>query len=156
MVRISACRLRPALSLIIPSESRSARETVRVSFSTGVSLMRAPPPRISRRASPLEAASPARLKSSKAGMPQASRPRGTVIMKSTVHGLVPVDTAPLIVNEITLVGSRCGRFEAALPLLAGGGIRVEEMIAARYALREAPQAFARAAARGTLKVLLTA
>ena len=45
-------------------------------------------------------------------------PRGTVIMKSTVHGLVSIDTAPAIVNEITLVGSRCGRFEAALPLLS--------------------------------------
>ena len=41
-------------------------------------------------------------------------PRGTVIMKSTVHGLVTIDTAPAIVNEITLVGSRCGRFEPAL------------------------------------------
>jgi alcohol dehydrogenase len=83
-------------------------------------------------------------------------PRGTVIMKSTVHGMIAVDTAPLIVNEITLVGSRCGRFEAALPLLGDPGIRVEEMIAARYALREAPEAFAHAASRGTLKVLLTA
>ena len=46
-----------------------------------------------------------------------TRPRGTVILKSTVHGTVAVDTAPIIVNEITLVGSRCGRFEAALPLL---------------------------------------
>jgi alcohol dehydrogenase len=84
------------------------------------------------------------------------RPRGTVILKSTVHGMVAVDTAPLIVNEITLVGSRCGRFEAALPLLGDPGIRVEQMIAARYPLREAPEAFARAAAGGTLKVLLTA
>lgn len=84
------------------------------------------------------------------------RPRGTVIMKSTVHGMVAVDTAPLIVNEITLVGSRCGRFEAALPLLGLPGIRLEEMIAARYALREASEAFARAATGGTLKVLLTA
>jgi alcohol dehydrogenase len=83
-------------------------------------------------------------------------PRGTVILKSTVHGMVAVDTAPLIVNEITLVGSRWGRFEAALPLLNHPGIRVEEMIAARYALRQAPEAFARAAAGGTLKVLLTA
>ena len=41
-------------------------------------------------------------------------PRGTVIMKSTVHGLVTIDTAPAIVNEITLVGSRCGRFEPAI------------------------------------------
>jgi len=83
------------------------------------------------------------------------RPRGTVILKSTVHGMVAVDTAPLIVNEITLVGSRCGRFEAALPLLAHPGVRVEQMIAASYSLREAPEAFARAAERGTLKVLLT-
>jgi alcohol dehydrogenase len=82
-------------------------------------------------------------------------PRGTVILKSTVHGMVAVDTAPLIVNEITLVGSRCGRFEAALPLLDRPGVRVEEMIAARYALREAPEAFAKAATSGTLKVLLT-
>jgi hypothetical protein len=42
-----------------------------------------------------------------------TRPRGTVILKSTVHGTVAVDTAPIIVNELTLVGSRCGRFEAA-------------------------------------------
>ena len=82
------------------------------------------------------------------------RPRGTVILKSTVHGMVAVDTAPLIVNEITLVGSRCGRFEAALPLLEHPGIRVEEMIAARYPLWDAPAAFSRAAERGTLKVLL--
>jgi len=82
-------------------------------------------------------------------------PRGTVILKSTVHGMVAVDTAPLIVNEITLVGSRCGRFEAALPLLPHPGVRVEETIAASYALQEAPEAFARAGTSGTLKVLLT-
>ena len=56
-------------------------------------------------------------------------PRGTIILKSTVHGLAAVDTAPLIVNEITLVGSRCGRFEAALPLLEHPSVRVEQMIA---------------------------
>jgi len=77
-----------------------------------------------------------------------------VILKSTVHGAVPVDTAPLIVNEVTLVGSRCGRFEAALPLLGHPLIPVEEMIAGRFALGDAPRAFARAAARGTLKVLI--
>jgi threonine dehydrogenase-like Zn-dependent dehydrogenase len=83
-----------------------------------------------------------------------TRPRGTVILKSTVHGTVAVDTAPIIVNELTLVGSRCGRFEAAFPLLAHPLVRVEEMIAARFPLAEAPQAFARAAERGVLKVLL--
>ena len=83
-----------------------------------------------------------------------TRPRGTLILKSTVHGTVGVDTAPVIVNEITLVGSRCGRFEAAIPLLTHPMIPLERMIAARFALRDAPQAFERAAARGTLKVLL--
>ena len=84
-----------------------------------------------------------------------TRPRGTLILKSTVHGMVAIDTAPVIVNEITLVGSRCGRFEAALPLIGHALIRVEQMIADRFPLAEAPAAFARAAERGVLKVLLT-
>src|SRR5262249_54312764 len=91
------------------------------------------------------------------GLRQAAamtRPRGTLILKSTVHGMVPIDTAPLIVNEITLVGSRCGRFEAALPLLHL--MRVDEMVADCFPLKEAARAFARAADRGVLKVLLTA
>ena len=81
-------------------------------------------------------------------------PRGTVILKSTVHGMVPVDTAPIIVNEITLVGSRCGRLEAALPLLRLPMMRLEELIDARFPLQDAPAAFSRAAERGTLKILL--
>jgi len=81
-------------------------------------------------------------------------PRGTVVMKSTVHGLVSIDTAPAIVNEITLVGSRCGRFEAALPLLASGKVRVESMISEEFPLDQAPKAFAHAAKKGVLKVLL--
>jgi len=83
-----------------------------------------------------------------------TRPRGTVILKSTIHGTVPVDTAPLIVNELTLVGSRCGRFEAALPLIAHDLIRVDDLIADSFPLAEAPKAFARAAEKGVLKVLL--
>ncbi|MGE5487002.1 MAG: MDR/zinc-dependent alcohol dehydrogenase-like family protein [bacterium] len=83
-----------------------------------------------------------------------TRPRGTIVMKSTVHGDVALDMAPVIVNEITLVGSRCGRFEPALALLERGAVRVDEMITERYALRDAPRAFARAAQRGALKVLL--
>jgi threonine dehydrogenase-like Zn-dependent dehydrogenase len=84
-----------------------------------------------------------------------TRPRGTVIMKSTVHETVKLDTAPVVVNEISLLGSRCGRFEPALRLLGSGKIHVEEMIADRFPLSEAPRAFARAAEKGTLKVLLT-
>ena len=85
-----------------------------------------------------------------------ARPRGTVVMKSTVHGEVPLDTAPAIVNEITLVGSRCGRFEPALELLAGDRLRVEEMISDRFPLAGAARAFERAAAGGVLKVLIQA
>ncbi len=83
-----------------------------------------------------------------------TEPRGTVVMKSTVHGLVSIDTAVPIVNEITLVGSRCGRMEAAIPLLASGKVRVDNLISDRYSLAEAPAAFARAATKGVLKVLL--
>jgi alcohol dehydrogenase len=81
-------------------------------------------------------------------------PRGTVVMKSTVHGLVSIDTAPAIVNEITLVGSRCGRFEAALPLLAAGKVNVGSMISEEFPLGRAPEAFVTAAKKGALKVLL--
>ena len=83
-----------------------------------------------------------------------TQPRGTIVLKSTVHGMVPVDTAPVIVNEITLVGSRCGRFEPALHLLERGLVNVEDLISERMRLREAPKAFARAAEKGCLKVLL--
>jgi alcohol dehydrogenase len=83
-----------------------------------------------------------------------TRPRGTVILKSTVHGLVGVETAPVIVNEITLVGSRCGRFEPALDLLNRNLIPVEEMISEQLPLADAPRAFERAAQKGVLKVLL--
>jgi threonine dehydrogenase-like Zn-dependent dehydrogenase len=85
-----------------------------------------------------------------------TRPRGTLILKSTVHGLVPVDTAPVIVNELTLVGSRCGRFEPALKLLKSGKVNVKGMIADRFRLSDAATAFARAGGKGVLKVLLDA
>jgi threonine dehydrogenase-like Zn-dependent dehydrogenase len=95
---------------------------------------------------------------SQAGLASAigmTRPRGTVIMKSTVHGAVTFDAAHVIVNEITLVGSRCGRFEAALEALKSGKIHLDQMISARIPLKHAPEAFARAAGKNVLKVLLT-
>jgi alcohol dehydrogenase len=82
------------------------------------------------------------------------RPRGTVIMKSTIHEAVSLDMAPVIVNEITLLGSRCGRFEPAIELLAAGKVDVRSMISAEFPLAEAPAAFAEAARPGVLKVLL--
>jgi alcohol dehydrogenase len=85
---------------------------------------------------------------------QMVRPRGTVILKSTVHGMVPVDTAPVVVNEITLIGSRCGRFDPALRLLEHGLVNVAALISERMMLSQAPEAFARAACKDCLKVLL--
>jgi alcohol dehydrogenase len=94
---------------------------------------------------------------SASGLEQAIRctePRGTIVMKSTVHNRVQLDTASVIVNEISLVGSRCGRFEPAIELLATGKVNVRSLITAEYPLSQAAEAFAHAARRGTLKVLL--
>jgi alcohol dehydrogenase len=85
---------------------------------------------------------------------QMARPRGTVVMKSTVHQAVRIDTAPIIVNEVTLVGSRCGRFEPALQLLQKNQIHLEDMISDEFPLSQAPKAFHRASSRGVLKVLI--
>ncbi len=84
-----------------------------------------------------------------------TQPRGTVVCKSTVHEKVAIDMAPVIVNEIALVGSRCGRFEPALKLLATNKIHTQEMIVGRLPLSEAPRAFTFASQKGILKVLLT-
>ena len=81
-------------------------------------------------------------------------PRGTIILKSTVHGLVTIDTAPVIVNEVTLVGSRCGRFEPAIRLLASGKVDVTPMISAEFPLDRASEGFRSAATKGVLKILL--
>jgi threonine dehydrogenase-like Zn-dependent dehydrogenase len=83
-----------------------------------------------------------------------TRPRGTVFLKSTIHGPVRVDATPVIVNEITLIGSRCGRFEPALNLLQSGSVNVLDMVSESMHLAQAKKAFARAAQRGVLKVLL--
>jgi len=85
---------------------------------------------------------------------QMCRARGTVIMKSTVHERVGIDMAAVIVPEITLVGSRCGRFGPALRLLQAGKIDVESMIHGDFPLGDAVAGFARAAEKGTLKILL--
>jgi threonine dehydrogenase-like Zn-dependent dehydrogenase len=82
------------------------------------------------------------------------RPRGTVVLKSTFHGKVELDSARIVVDEITLVGSRCGRFENALALLANGQVNVEPLIADEFALSDGVAAMAKAQQPGVLKVLL--
>ncbi|UCE01418.1 MAG: alcohol dehydrogenase catalytic domain-containing protein [Candidatus Latescibacterota bacterium] len=85
---------------------------------------------------------------------RALRARGTLVMKSTYAGSLPVDVAAVVVNELTLVGSRCGPFVPALRLLATREVEVEPLIDARYALTDALAAFAHAQRRGVLKVLV--
>lgn len=87
---------------------------------------------------------------------EMTKPRGTVMMKSTIHGTVRIDSAPVIVNEITLVGSRCGRFEPALRLLRSKQVRVDSLISEILPLKDAALAFRRASQPGVLKVLLQA
>src|SRR5262245_34484112 len=83
------------------------------------------------------------------------RPRGAIILKSTFRGAVRLDTSRIVVNEVSVIGSRCGRFETALRLLDSGGVDVESIIAREYPLAEGVEAMAEAQRPGTLKVLLT-
>ena len=80
------------------------------------------------------------------------RPRGTVVMKSTFHGETPVTLWPAIVDEVTLVGSRCGPFADAIALLAGGHVQTGPLLAGTFPLEDIGAAFN--TARSELKVLL--
>ncbi len=85
------------------------------------------------------------------------RPRGTLVLKSTVAarpGDPPIGLAPLVIDEVTVVGSRCGPFPPALAALASGRIAVASLVSAAYPLAEGVAAFAHAAQPPTLKVLL--
>lgn len=82
------------------------------------------------------------------------RPRGTVVLKSTYHSEIQADLSRIVVDEVTLVGSRCGPFPPALRLLAQQLVEVTSMIEAEYPLADALTAFQHAARRGALKVLI--
>ena len=84
------------------------------------------------------------------------RPRGTLILKSTSARQADLDLAPLVVNELRVIGSRCGPFPPAITALAQGIIDPRPLISDCYPLSAGVQAMARAAAAGVLKVLLTA
>lgn len=83
------------------------------------------------------------------------RPRGTLVLKTTGEQPAHVDLALVVVNEVCLLGSRCGPMQKALDLLATGEVPVERWIHGRFALAEGVAAFARAREPGTLKVLLS-
>ena len=84
------------------------------------------------------------------------RPRGRLVLKSTYHGQVTADLAALVVDEIALIGSRCGPFAPALRLLRRGLVDVASMIDRVYPLDQGLAAFERAKAPGALKVLVSA
>jgi threonine dehydrogenase-like Zn-dependent dehydrogenase len=84
----------------------------------------------------------------------ALRPRGTLVLKSTYRGEITLALAPFVVDEITIVGSRCGPFAPALRLLERGEIDPTPLIAARYPLEHAVEAIEAAARPGMMKVLL--
>lgn len=81
------------------------------------------------------------------------RPRGTLVVKSTFHGETSVSFSGMVVDEITVIGSRCGPFDRAIELLGGGRIAVTPLVGAVYPLARFADAFDRAS-RG-LKVFLT-
>ena len=81
-------------------------------------------------------------------------PRGILVLKSTFHGKTEVDAAPLVVNEISVIGSRCGRFAPALELLKNGVVDVASLIEDMFPLTSGATAMKRAAQPGVLKILL--
>src|SRR5262245_28470394 len=82
------------------------------------------------------------------------RPRGTIVLKTTVAATTELKLAPIIVDEITIVGSRCGPFPAAIEALRSKKIEVASLIQDVYRLPDAPQALDAAAQPGALKILL--
>lgn len=82
------------------------------------------------------------------------RPRGTIVLKSTVANQSGVDLAPLVVNEVEVIGSRCGPFPEALRLLRGGEVDVLSLISRRYKVEEAEAAMKAAQEPDVIKVLL--
>lgn len=82
------------------------------------------------------------------------RPRGTVVLKTTVASKLEIDLAPVVIDEIKVVGSRCGDLGRAVRALAAGEVDPSPMIVARYPLAKADEALTHAGRRGTLKVLV--
>ncbi len=82
------------------------------------------------------------------------KPRGTVVLKSTFHGRQSFDPASVVVDELTLLGSRCGRFEPALDLLARQRVHPSRLVRDTLPLTQAVAGFELAQAPGVLKVLL--
>jgi threonine dehydrogenase-like Zn-dependent dehydrogenase len=85
---------------------------------------------------------------------QMTEPRGTLLLKSTFHGPAPVETWPIVVKEITVVGSRCGPFAKAIALLRSGKVDPTPLISRVFPLEDVPKAITYAQWPGVMKVLL--
>lgn len=94
---------------------------------------------------------------SETGLPTALalvRPRGTIVLKTTVAGAQQLPWASIVIDEVTIVGSRCGPFDQALAALESKRITVEPLISARFDLSDGLRAMHAATQPGTLKVLI--
>jgi threonine dehydrogenase-like Zn-dependent dehydrogenase len=83
------------------------------------------------------------------------KPRGKMVLKSTFQGKTNLEMWRVVVDEITIVGSRCGRFAPALELLEKGLVKVEDLISEEFSLSEGVRAMNRAAEKSVMKVLLS-
>jgi threonine dehydrogenase-like Zn-dependent dehydrogenase len=93
---------------------------------------------------------------SETGLPTALelvRPRGTIVLKTTVAGTQTMALAPIVIDEVTIVGSRCGPFDQALAALADDRVSVHPLISARFDLSQGVEALEQARTRPVLKVL---
>ena len=82
----------------------------------------------------------------------ALRPMGTLVLKTTCAAEAGFNAAPFVIDELNIVGSRCGPFPPALKLLVSGGLRVEKYITATYPLKDMDRAIEKARTKGTTKV----
>jgi len=84
------------------------------------------------------------------------KPRGTIVLKSTFHGETRWEAARVVVDEISVVGSRCGRLAPAIELLASNRVQVDDLISEEFPLKDGVSALRAAETKGVLKVLLRA
>jgi len=82
------------------------------------------------------------------------RPEGKLVLKTTIAGATSLPLALPVINEVTIVGSRCGPFRPALEALTMGSVKVEPMVTETYPLAEAARALQRAGDKNTMKILL--
>lgn len=163
--------LRPDQRVLVLGAGRLGTLVARTLVRTGAEVRvaaRQPTRRNRLRAEGLDAVAPEDIPSGSAdvvvdctGHPEgfararaAVRPRGTIVMKSTYAGEAAVNLSSVVVDEITVVGSRCGAFAPALELLAAGALPVHDLVQARYPFARGTDAFEEAARPGALKVLL--